>query len=124
MRIHSDILQFADFGQILRDCGLAGEGVAIDVLEPKGSRSRARAFELHLAAHPGTDRFGKRRRWANTGHSGAASHVYLKAATYDEWGVFLAALFECDPDMACLYYKTHADFLRKTEGDRFRQVTA
>jgi hypothetical protein len=116
MRLHTDTLAESDLRSALKSSGLAGEGVAIDLLVPYGSRKRARGYEVHLAAHPGTDRFGKNRRAANTGHSGADSETYRKAATYDEWGVFISALYKLDATMVFGPYKDSDDFHTQTEG--------
>ncbi len=54
-----------------------------------GSRSRDRAFEVVLS--------GASRRRQNGGE-----REY--AATWDQWGVFLASIFEVDPAMKCWAY--------------------
>jgi hypothetical protein len=43
-------------------------------------------------------------------------HGQLRAASYDEWGWFLAALFRADPNAKAGPYKNEPDFHRKTEG--------
>jgi len=85
MRIHTDIITRG---------GIPGAGVAaglyphnLDVSE-HGSRTHARAFEVHLT---GTSH----RRPNNRG----TSDDY--AATWDEWGMFLADLYRLDPGMMC-----------------------
>ena len=71
-----------------------------------GSRKRDHAFEVHLT--------GESRR--RPGHSSAESGEY--AATWDQWGVFLAHLFAIDPQMTCYAYKDAEDYATKT-ADRF-----
>lgn len=72
-----------------------------------GSKSRARAFEVRLT--------GESRRRPNSGTRGAGDDY---AATWDQWGVFLAVLFEADPDMVVPYYASPEDYAAQT-GDRF-----
>lgn len=43
------------------------------------------------------------------------------AATWDQWGIFLAKLFELDPEMTTQYYRDAAEFHAVT-GDRFRTL--
>lgn len=124
MKIHTDHLVASDLHGALASCGLKAEGVAIDLLVPRGSRSRHHGFEVHLAANPGTDRFGKRRRHANTGHNGADSANYAKAATYAEWGVWIAALMNLDPEMIFGPYKGLNDFHQQTRNQFMTEVAA
>jgi len=67
--------------------------------EPKGSRKRARAFDVILTG-------------SNT--RGQQHDPRTPAATYDEWGHFLAHLFAIDPKMVTPYYADAADFHTKT----------
>jgi predicted aminopeptidase len=110
MKIHTDTLRIADLQAALRETGLAGRGVYLDderAPAERGSRKRARRIDFYLVA---TDGYG--RRWANSGISGAGTD---KAATYDEWGVFLAELFERDPEASANYYASRRDFEAQTE---------
>jgi hypothetical protein len=86
------------------------DGVYVELTE-RGSRSRPRAFDLHLLAE---HRQGRRR--GNTGHYGAG---YDYAATWDEWGIVFARLFALDPDAICgtgsyAVYHGAADYHFKT----------
>lgn len=83
MKIHTNALHLADLAHAAK---LAG--VDLERCELKGSRSRSHAFDVILS---GNGRTGS--RWGNTGTSGAAP---TKSATWDEWGIFLNALFEAD----------------------------
>jgi hypothetical protein len=103
MHVHTNTLDVGDLADILRATGLAARGVYLDDERggPNGatshrSRSHARRLTFYLVATPG---YG--RRWANSGHKGAGTD---KAATYDEWGVFLAELFTRDPDAKAGHY--------------------
>lgn len=53
------------------------------------------------------------RRWKNTGRWGA-SHV--KAATREQWGWYIAALYVLDPDAVIGEYRGYHDFHTKTGG--------
>lgn len=80
MRIHSDHLTQADIVKATMTDDMAGVYVTAT---PHGSRARARAFEVRLT---GTSPY-----WTMDGQD--------HAATWDEWGVFFARLFEIDPNM-------------------------
>lgn len=98
MLIYSDHLDSRDLGDIFRATGLPAEGVYLELHGPMGSRKRAARFVVKLSADAGADRFGTRRRWANSGSWGfVGGSLGEKAATFDEWGVFIAAVFERDP---------------------------
>src|SRR5690606_12983870 len=75
-----------------------------------GSRKRAAAIELGVSAEqrPG-------RRLTNSGYYGAG---YDYAATWDEWGVIFAAIFEADANATCAAYEDGYDFHWQTD-DRF-----
>lgn len=110
MRIHSDILTTLDIYDAVN--GLPG--VYVDVTE-HGSRTHAAAFEVSLEGNG----YAK-----NTGKYGADS--YVNGATWDEWGVFLARLFELDPNARCgsakyPTYRDGHDFHAQT-GDRFAEL--
>ncbi len=99
MRLHSNILT-------ARDIYEATPADVIATVTTHGSRKRASAFEISLAG------FGERHtRKKNSGQYGAGDE---KAATWDDWGVVLARLFEIDPNMTATYYKDRADFYEQT----------
>lgn len=102
MRIHTNTLVHTDFHRMVADL----PGVYVEV-SARGSRSHARAFEIRLT---GTS---TRRTMDNTD----------QAATWDEWGVFFARLFNMDRQalagsVKSPAYKNGADFHYKT-GMRF-----
>jgi len=80
MRLHTDLITELDIHAATG--GLPN--VYADVFS-HGSRSRERAFEVRLTGN------GYR---VNSGNRGAG---FENGATWDEWGVFLARLFEVDP---------------------------
>lgn len=109
MRIHTDLHAY-DVGQIVRD---AKCGAWANVLTDHGTRTAKRgAVELQLA---GTS---NRPNASNTEN----------AATWDEWGIVLAAIFEADPTAIMgsakrPVYADRDDYHWKT-GDRFRSLTS
>lgn len=104
MRIHTDTLTASDMTDA---AGIAR--VQFSRFTDHGSRSRARSFDVLLT--------GESRRRPNSGDRGRSGDDY--AATWDQWGVFLAVLFDRDPKMVTLsYYADAEDFHRKT-ADRF-----
>lgn len=107
MRLHTDKITFRDIYDATRK---AGGGVSCDS-DRKGSRSRDHAFEVRLT--------GTSPRRPNSGRSGAGDEY---AATWDEWGMFFAHLYEVDPEMKCWAYDDAEDFHFKTAA-RFRCLT-
>lgn len=107
MRIHSNTLTTQDFHDAAKAAGVA----VVDLTE-HGSRSRARAFNFTL-----TGSGSYRSQWASSDH---------KAATWDEWGIVFAALFDVDPaafaGSKSWGYEGRANFHWRT-GDRFRTLT-
>jgi hypothetical protein len=115
MRIHSDTLSKMHLIHALQESGLQAEGVHIDLGSTHGSRSHQRAFEVTLRAAAGKDRNGKVRRWPMGAPHGADTSSF-KAATYDEWGYFIAEVYRKDPDAKVGPYADLADFTRQTRG--------
>ena len=105
MRIHSDIIKREDLYNALPNRHLYLRATE------HGSRSRAYAFECGLE-YLGPKN-AKHKYWKNSGKCGAAN---VLAATYDEWGEWLLALFEIDPDAICGNYRGVRDFHDKTHG--------
>ena len=106
MRIHTALTE----RQIRHAAELAG--VQFERLDHKGSKSRDHAFDVILS--------GSSPRRRNSGRSVDRTNDY--AATWDEWGIFLAELFRRDPAIKCTYYRDAADFHWQT-GSRFRSLT-
>ena len=89
-------------------------GVSANITE-HGSRSRKGAIELKLS--------GTSNRRVNAGTARNIDRFNLPyAATWDEWGVVLGAVFGADPDARCDYYEDADDFHYKT-GGRFSAGT-
>lgn len=117
MRIHSDVFTRDSFDAALWPRSLNVQGVNIEDLSEHRSRSRARAFEVRLAATPGRDYSGKARRPRNSGAYGAES-LYagqtIKAATYNEHGQWIAELYAADPDAIIGPYRHYDHFHAST----------
>lgn len=86
--------------------------VVFDIFARVGSRSYPHAFEVHLAsAQRDTRADGVKRKASSMAGGGGLRY----AATYDEWGMFLAAFFATDPAAKAGPYKSQDDFHRKTD---------
>jgi len=121
MRLHSSKLQYAHvYGALkaAKDAGRVANHVHFVTCTDHQSRSRARAWEIQLGTYVKDP--GDKRRWKNSGDHGADS-VY--AATYDEWGYFIAELFQQDPDAIFGGYKGLQDFDGQT-GFKYDAVSA
>ena len=104
MRFHvSKSVTIAD----VREAGRKA-GAHFDTLTEHGSRKSGHAFEVKL--------LGSSNRRPNGGAYGAGNDY---AATWDQWGVFIGALYDLDPSMSSYAYDDAEDFHAKT-GDRFR----
>jgi hypothetical protein len=113
MRLHTALTE-----REIRDClaraqesGEVPADLIFDQFNPAGSRTHRHGYDIHLATeYQGTRDDGrKRKRAAYYGVSGQ-----LWAATYDEWGWFLAEFFVTDPDAKAGPYKGQADFHAQT----------
>ena len=94
MRIHTDNLSGRDLA-----VAAATAGAYAFQIEPHGSRKRDHAFEVALTGSS-PYRNGRDPDW--------------KAATWDEWGLFIAALFKLEPTLVAGPYDGLADFERQT----------
>lgn len=83
--------------------------VYLDAME-YGSRSHAHAFEVSLTGYG-----ARHTRAKNTGTRGAGDDAE-RAATWSDWGRFLAGVFERDPSAKCAYYANAEDYHAKTRG--------
>ena len=101
MRLHTDKITRADLYNAARYAV-----VSLNEVTEHGSRTRAGSFDVYLE--------GSSNRQSNR-----REH---KAATWDEWGIFMSFLYEIDPDAVwgtkSWGYSDVEDFNRKTQ-DRF-----
>lgn len=131
MRIHTNTLSYEDIRAAFNDEKRARRiyhGTVIEIMG-HGSRSHARAFEIKLSGSgdPG-------QKLGNSGQYGASDDY---AATFDEWGWLLSALFAKDAELIPLHnldvmtvgtgayaiYDGRGEFNRKT-GNTYRSDLA
>ena len=140
MRIHTDYHNPSTVAAAFLHCKTAGlihPDVVLAVNTEHRSRTRRRGVEVQLGAPEGTPWFlpepSRRhldsvaddkairaaaiRRTRNGGSYGASGEYLRMAATWHEWGYFLAALFHDDPAMTATYYTSAGDFEAKTLGN-------
>jgi len=99
VRFHSSFLEDSDFRRAARTAG-----VGFTRFDLKGSRSRDRAWDIILT--------GSSSRNQNMGGED-------KAATWDEWGVFLGALFNLDPTAVVPKVYEGGEHYHWSTGNRF-----
>lgn len=109
MKIHSDSLTETDVWNATKAHGM--RGVAAEVTT-QGSRSHKRGLTVKLS--------GTSNRNQNPG-TGPRYNVD-KAATFDEWGMFIDFLFLCDEDAIIGQYKGYEHFKACTMG-RYESLT-
>lgn len=107
MRIHSNTVNEADIRRVVDV--LVGGNVRVHSLTRHGSRSRHHALNLILS---GSSKFG-----------GQYGDLNYAAATWDEWGIVLNAIFELDPDAVVLGVYESAEHFHWVTGDRYRMLT-
>lgn len=83
-------------------------GVTLHRLDESGSRTHARKFDVILSG--------------SANHGGAFGGDY-RAATWDKWGIFLAAIFAADPDARAAGYYECLEHFRWATGHRFDTLT-
>ena len=110
MKIHSDVFALSDIHDATRAAGM--RGVHAQVIQ-RGSRTRARSFDVKLS--------GTSTRLQNPG-TGPRDDIE-HAATWDEWGMFINALFVLDAHAVIGQYPNQAIFDEVT-GGRFESLTA
>lgn len=110
MRVHSDTLTPDDFYLAAWAVRADAPHIYINQIGVYGSRSRARAFDVALRG-----RGARHTRRPNSGSYGAAQGDF--AATYDDWGYWLAELFRRDPNARVgSIYNGRDDFHARTAG--------
>ena len=98
--------------------GLMTKDVKFTQFIEQPSRSHPNGFLIQLGTHDKRSGPKNSRYYKNTGKRGANSGRYegypMWAATYDEWGWFIADIFDRDPD---------AKFGHYTSQKRFNELT-
>lgn len=107
MRIHSDVLTYVDMARAATSVE-AHTGSTVDFLrfDRHGSRKRSRAFEIQLRSD------------GRLTHRHTMNDCNAYAATWDQWGWFIAHLFSVDPDAIVGPYNGLDDFNWQTD-DKF-----
>ncbi len=119
--------------QRAKNKGRVANDIIFATLDWHGSQTHPRAWEIQLGTHDkyslpaGTvDQRGRRqhvRRYKNSGNQGASSGLW--AATWHEWGWFIAEIFAADPRARLgnreWGYQNPADFHAKT-GNTFDEL--
>jgi hypothetical protein len=120
MRLHTNTHTWRSVHEALGRAiakGKVAEHVMLDTCAEYRSQSRARGIEIQLGTYDKEP--GDGRRWTNSGNRGANSDANqgtgLYAATWDEWGWFLAELFDADPEAKCDRYDGRFEFQRITK---------
>jgi hypothetical protein len=121
MKLHTDYLSARDIANALfsaQDSGLVSKMIHFTQFASEGSRSRKYGYLVQLGSdvqetvEDSLHKAPHKRFYKNSGQYGASS---VWAATYDEWGWFISALFLLDSDAIFGYYKNAADFHEKTD---------
>lgn len=112
MIIHTNLTS-EEFGELVATPKLNAD-VFYDRWTESRSRTHDRKFDLILRGNTRLSRSGVWRKRPNFGAGGWA-------ATFDEWGWFLAALFDADPTARCgsatfPVYADREDFHDRTHG--------
>jgi hypothetical protein len=111
VKIHSDKIAQGHLWSVEEGLG----GISLVRSDLVGSRSRNHGWLIALS--------GTSRRLTNSGKYGAGD---VHAATWDEWGLFLGALYAIDPDMLVgsakwpIYH--NADHFHWATADRFNEA--
>jgi len=108
MRIHGNITSRDVYEASGKATVATGANVYVERCEEHGSRSRARAYDVKLS---GDGTLSKRRTNAGTRYAPQTEY----AATWDQWGWFLAHLFSVDPTIKCWAYAGLDDFNARTD---------
>jgi hypothetical protein len=112
MRIHCDHTKTSDLFRAESAIADKAPDVVVHLLSIHGSRSRKVAYEVALRGEG-----ARHTRRPNTGISGANNDEY--AATHDDWGHFIAALYQNDPTAKIGPYKSRTHFHVVTK-DKYR----
>lgn len=93
----------------VKERGLVADGIYFVQFAYENSQSHPYGYLIQLGTNENTTPGNKRR-----GRKQVANGDRIWAATYDEWGWFIAEIFECDPNAKFGYYKNYDDFHEKT----------
>ncbi|HBH59913.1 MAG TPA: hypothetical protein DDY41_17665 [Arthrobacter bacterium] len=128
MRLHTNTLTWRAVHEALDRAILAGRipaHVSLITCAEYRSRVRKAGIEIQLGTYDKEP--GDGRRWSNTGTHGANSEANgegVYAATWNEWGWFLAEVFAADPEAKCNWYDGAAAFHARTKNAFTGQANA
>lgn len=115
MRLHTRLTRTEVVNCLIQaqDAGHVSQRIEFDKLEEHGSRTHTRRIDATLYSYVRDAQHKHRTNsgWYGAGMSGGPAY----AATWDEWGYFLAEIFDADPEAKTDYYASGADFDRQTE---------
>jgi hypothetical protein len=115
MLIHVNATTGRTLQNLLKADDRLGQDLYFENLTEHGSRTHERAFNVKLWSQNRTTISGATRRRPNPGTGNRFGGMGAYAATFDEWGYFLAALFEADPHARVVHaYSDRADFHERT----------
>jgi hypothetical protein len=109
--------------------GLMTDDIRFIQFKEQPSKSHPNGFLVQLGTYDQKSGPKNSRYYKNTGKRGAHSERNegepVWAATYDEWGWFLADIFDRDPDARLGQYKNKDHFDEMTKGKyRFNNTTS
>lgn len=121
MKLHTKLYSQA-LRKAMADTKAAGqmtEDIEFVQFAPEGSRSHDYGYKIQLGTYDQRSGPTNSRHYKNSGSRGARSEYMngenVWAATYDEWGWFIARIFAADPDARFGEYRGRDDFNRKTK---------
>lgn len=109
MHIHSSVLAAVDFASAAHAVSEDAPDIYVDSCSVHGSRKRTHGFKVALRGYG-----ARHTRRPNSGRYGATSDNSF-AATYDDWGYWLAELYRRDDGMLAAHYGGAEDFHKQTE---------
>lgn len=122
---YSEVLQAM---KTVKERGHVTADIQFVEFEMENSRTHPRGYKIQLGTYDQTSGPTRSRHFKNSGSHGAESGVYggdrVWAATYDEWGWFIAELFTMDPAAKFGHYKTEQLFHEMTKNKYKSPVTA
>jgi hypothetical protein len=124
MKLHTTLsaLDIRDALTRAQNAGKVARDVWFEQLDEQASRSRPNGFLIQLGTTDKSSGPGRSRHYKNSGQYGATSEWVngspVWAATYDEWGWFIAEVFRMDFGAKFGPYDGFSDFHART-GDRY-----
>lgn len=115
MKLHTTLTarQVMEAMDAVKQRGLVTGDIQFIQFDPENSRTHPHGYKIQLGTFDKTSGPTRSRHYKNSGQYGADTTVW--AASYTEWGWFLAEIFDQDPDAKFGDYKDYTDFHAKTE---------